>query len=493
VKLAAKLIFTVVLSIAMVLAVDGYASYKRQHDLYQQDMIHDTRVLGMAIQQLVVDSWRSGGQARALKVIKDANKVEPTVDIRWIWLDAPPGDTYAPHVSSDKLSAVVQGREASIIERDEQGTGNFYSYFPVGVNDPRSGGLEIHESLAVLDALDRNALIKVIGLTSALVLFSGCAALLLGIRMVGHPLDAVVAKMRRVGQRDFSGPLRISGRDELRELAVGVNTMCEQLEEAWTKVQKETAARIAALEQLRHEDRLKTVGRLASGIAHELGTPLNVISGYAGMIAERTLSSQEITESAGTIKTQSERIAGIIRQLLDFARQRSGRKTICDLGLLTNQTVALMDPLAQKQDIHLVMQEGDTNAAVRVDVEQIKQVLLNLMTNALQAMSRGGRLEVGIVAAPDSLPAGRTEQPAQYIGVYVQDEGDGIPEENLQHIFEPFFTTKVTGKGTGLGLSIAEGIIREHGGWITVDSAPGRGSRFSVYLPKEGDVCRDTC
>jgi two-component system NtrC family sensor kinase len=492
-KLAAKLVLIVVLGIAIVLVVDGYVSLKRQHDQSEADVHRDVRVLGSTIRQLVVDRWHTVGRERAWRVIEDANKVDPSIAIRWVWLDAPPGDSYAPRVSRDKLEPVVQGQDVPFTERDESGQPYLYSYFAAAVDGQRPGAVEVRKPLSKLDKLARRAFIRIVGLTGSLVLLSGCAALLLGVRLIGRPLDQVVQKIRRVGAGDFGSPLLLSGHDEFDELAVGLNTMCEQLDEARAKLRSETEARIAALEQLRHEDRLKTLGRLASGIAHELGTPLNVISGYAGMIAGGSLSSQEAAESAQTIKAQSERIANIVRRILDFARRRPSQRTAVDLRQLARQTLDLMISLAQKQNVKLILADGDDTAVVRADVEQIRQVLLNLITNAVQAMPRGGNVEVAIGPTEACPPAGQADPGRQYACVSILDEGEGISEENLSRIFEPFFTTKGPGKGTGLGLAIAEGIIREHDGWIAVESTLGKGSRFCVCLPKEkeGETCRD--
>jgi len=490
-KLAAKLVLIVVLGTVLILSVDGYVSFRRQHDMSEADSHHCVRVLGSTIRQLVVDRWHTVGRERAWRVIEDANGVEQSVDVRWVWVDAPPGDRYAPRVSRAKLERVAQGQDISFTERDESGQAYFYSYFAVAVEDQRPGAVEVREPLSQVDKPAHRAFIRIVGLTGSLVLLSGGAALLLGVRLIGRPLDQVVRKMRRVGAGDFSGPLLLSGHDELDELAAGLNTMCEQLDEARAKVRSETEARIAALEQLRHEDRLKTLGRLASGIAHELGTPLNVISGYAGMIAGGGLSSPEAAESAQTIKAQSERIANIVRRILDFARRRPGQRTAVGLRQLARETLDLMVPLAQKQNVKLVLADGDDTAVVRADVEQIRQVLLNLITNAVQAMPQGGNVEVALGPAEACPPAGPTDPGRQYVCISVRDEGEGISEENMKHLFEPFFTTKGPGQGTGLGLAIAEGIVREHDGWIAVESTLGKGSRFCVCLPKEGETCRD--
>jgi two-component system NtrC family sensor kinase len=492
-KLAAKLILIVVLGIAIVLPIDGYFSLKRQRDLFEDDTRQDLRILGLTMRQLVADTWRTAGRERAWQLIEDADAAEPStdMDVRWVWLDASPSDPSAPRVPRGRLGPALQGQDVSCKERDPGGKMYFYSYFPVPIDDPRPGALEVRESMHGLETFVRGALLKVGGLTGSLVFLSGCAALLLGVRLIGRPLDQIVRKMRRVGAGDFSSPLLLSGHDEFDELAAGLNTMCEQLREAWDKAHRETEARIAALEQLRHDDRLKTVGRLASGIAHEMGTPLNVISGYAGMIAARALSASETVESAQIIKSQSERIASIVRQLLDFARRRPGQETAVDLQHLIRQSLDLMAPLAQKQKVRLIVADGTAPVLAWADAEQIKQVLLNLITNALQAMPGGGDVEVAAGPAPCPPPDGHADPGGRYVCLSVRDTGEGIPPENLSRIFEPFFTTKGPGKGTGLGLSVAEGIVREHGGWITVESALGKGSRFCVCLPEEGQICRD--
>jgi two-component system NtrC family sensor kinase len=490
-KLAAKLVLIVVLGTILILVVDGYVSFKRQHDLSEADSHHCVHVLGSTIRHLVVDRWRTVGRERAWRVIDDANGVEPLVGIRWVWLDVPPGDLHAPDASREKLQRVVQGEDVSFTERDKTGQAYYYSYFAVAAEDQRPGAIEVREPLSLVDKPAHRGLIRIVGLTGSLVLLSASATWLLGVRLVGRPLDQIVQKMRRVGTGDFSGLLVLSGHDELDEVATGLNTMCEQLDEARTKVRRETEARIAALEQLRHEDRLKTVGRLASGIAHELGTPLNVISGYAGMIAGGRLSVQETVESAQTIKAQSERITTIVRRLLDFARRQPGQRKPIDLRELARQTLDLMAPLAQKQNVKLILADGDGPVIVRADTEQIRQVLLNLITNAVQAMPQGGDVEVTIGPAEGGPPVGQADPGRPYVCISVRDGGEGISQENLSRIFEPFFTTKGPGKGTGLGLAIADGIVREHGGWIAVDSTVGKGSRFCVSLPKDGETCRD--
>jgi len=484
-KLAAKLVTSIVLGIIVILAIDGYFTVQRDIEIFETDMKRNAHLLGRAMKSSVTEVWRTSGQKQALNLIPEVNEGAQILYVRWVSLDAQPGAPDYPRVPREKLDGVIHGAEASFKERYKDGTGFLYTYVPIKIDRVRWGALELSQSLSRLDDYTRNAVIRIFVLTVTMLLLSGLAVLLLGFGMIGRPLHRLIEKIRNIGAGDLSEPLYLPRRAEFSELATALNTMCEQLNDAREKVRKETTARIAAIEQLRHADRLKTIGGLASGIAHELGTPLNVVSGRAGLIATGELSKTEVLESATIIKTQSERMAVIIRHFLNFARRHTPKKTMVDLRQILFQTINLMYPLAQKQKAKLCFAGEDVPALVKVDAGQIQQVLTNLVVNALQAMPKEGKVEVGIRLENIQQPEGGKESAKEYFCVYVLDEGMGIQDKNMRHLFEPFFTTKDTGKGTGLGLSIAHGIIQEHDGWIGVKSIPGAGSCFSVYLPRE--------
>jgi signal transduction histidine kinase len=298
-------------------------------------------------------------------------------------------------------------------------------------------------------------------------------------------LKQLIDKTRRIGAGDLTKPIRLRSRDELGELAESLNRMCDQLAESRASVERETAGRIAAMEQLRHADRLKTVGRLASGMAHELGTPLNVVSGRAGLIASGRLSTEEAVESASAIKQEADKMTAIIRQLLDFARRSAPHRASVDLRQVVRQTANLLTGIAERRGVAISVADLSQPAPVNVDVGQIQQVLSNLVVNATHAMPDGGNVRLSIHRQRARPPREHEGSEGDYCRVDVRDEGVGINEEDVPHVFEPFFTTKELGEGTGLGLSIAYGIVREHGGWIDVTSRPGEGSCFSVYLPEE--------
>lgn len=244
----------------------------------------------------------------------------------------------------------------------------------------------------------------------------------------------------------------------------------------------EVALRRSALDQLRHAERLNTVGRLASGMAHELGTPLNVISGRADLISRGRVDLAGARESASIIREQAERIEVLVRHMLSFAR-RGGTQTVkADLRVLCQETLELLSPLAKQNDIQLVVR-GDS-VVVSVNRNEIQQVVSNLVANALHAMRRGGTIEISTESARARFQENSDTLERDYALLRVRDEGSGIGPAVLPFIFDPFFTTKDVGEGTGLGLSIVFGIVRDHGGTIRVDSTVGNGTTVLVYFPK---------
>jgi signal transduction histidine kinase len=355
------------------------------------------------------------------------------------------------------------------------------------------GFVELSESRAYERAYVRDTLVRAAWATLAAGILAALLAAALGMYMVGRPLGKLAQKARRIGAGDLSGRLDFSQRDEIGELAREFDAMCERLAQARSSLAGETEARVRAIEQLRHADRLATVGKLASGIAHEVGTPLGVALVRANMISSGRISGEEARQGAHIIGDQVERIARIIRQLLDFARGQAVRppgeglrRAPVDVASLVEKTLSLVQPLADKRQLTLDFHAAPGLPKPSVDEGQIQQVLLNLVVNAIHASDHPGTVVVDISVANTTAPADLGGAKGEYLCLSVADQGVGIPPEIRPRIFEPFFTTKSVGEGTGLGLSVAYGIVREHGGWIDVQSAAREGSRFFVYLPLRG-------
>jgi PAS domain S-box-containing protein len=224
-------------------------------------------------------------------------------------------------------------------------------------------------------------------------------------------------------------------------------------------------------EQLRRTELLAELGTLASGMAHEIGTPMNVILGRAEF-AMRRIDDDRAKQSLETIVTQVERITKIMNQFLTFARRRPAVRRLVALKDVIDDSLEMLHERLAHHGVNVVAELPEHMPLVRADPDQISQVLLNLFINALHAMSEGGTLKVTVKPEPDA------------VVLMIADTGHGIPRENLGKIFTPFFTTKEVGKGTGLGLTVVHGIIQEHGGSIAVESEPGKGTTFTIRLPR---------
>jgi two-component system, NtrC family, sensor kinase len=481
-RISGKLTLGMIAGIIAILAVSSYLTVNREIRLFETDMARDHETFAKAVASSMARVWRADGRAHALGLLEQLDAGEGSVHVRFVPKDGAPTDA---RIDLAALSRVRQGG-APLHDKLEGPEPRLYSYAAVHLGDETPGVLEISESLKPRDAYVRSTVLR--ALLTALCLGLVCAALTfaLGSSIVGRPVRALVEQARRIGAGDLGIRLDLRQNDEIAELGREMNAMSSKLSDANTRLVAETAARVHTMQQLRHAERLVTVGKLASGIAHELGTPLNVVSGRAKMIAQSVAADDGVRNNARIVMEQSERMAQIIRQLLDFARAGKPKKSLVDLRHLAQSTLSLLRPIADKRRVTLSFEASEPVSGVVADAAQLQQVLTNLIVNAVQASADSSAVEVGLYMAPSATRAGRESaaEPARgFACLAVKDHGAGMAEATLERVFEPFFTTKDVGAGTGLGLAVAYGIVQEHGGFITVESKLGEGSRFEVYLP----------
>lgn len=230
-----------------------------------------------------------------------------------------------------------------------------------------------------------------------------------------------------------------------------------------------------AEERLVRSAKLAAVGEIAAAVAHELNNPLTTVTGFSELVRDALPEDAPERKDVDLVLAEAQRARTIIRRLLDFSRQSELLRVDTDLNEIITMVVQMIHHMAQTANIEVQMALWGDIPTVRVDRNQIQQVLLNLLHNGIQAMPDGGKLLV------ETLVEHRED--LRWLGIRVTDTGMGIAEEDLAKIFEPFFTTKPTGQGTGLGLSVSYSIISEHGGYIDVSSQVGEGSVFTIWLP----------
>jgi signal transduction histidine kinase len=433
---------------------------RRELAAFAEDMHRDHALVARSLTSSLMAAWNDSHRPEALRAVAES-ATDERVKVRWL-------DSTAPPESPDRDWRV--------------------SRFPIISEGVPLGTLEVSEARDEERAYVSKSVIQTVLSTSVLAVVALAIIMALTLWFVGRPIRLLRDKMKRIGEGDLGGPLRLPQHDEIGELANDTNVMCERLLAARQRIERETEGRLGALEQLRHADRLATVGRLASGVAHELGTPLGVVLARARMFQDGEVPPGEISNYGRIIAEQVERMSGIIRQLLDFSRRSRGgtvsppEREPIDLGDLVVRTLALVEPLAEKRGVNLTF-AGQGTVLVAANPGLLQQVVLNLVMNALQAMARPGAVHLSLARQHAVPPAGVEAASGEFVRLMVEDAGKGIDPEVLPRVFEPFFTTKDVGEGTGLGLSVSYGIVREHGGWIDVESRVGVGSRFSVFLP----------
>jgi signal transduction histidine kinase len=335
-------------------------------------------------------------------------------------------------------------------------------------------------------------------------------------QIAGRPLRRLLEGIDAVGKGDLSRVILAERDDEIGTIAGRFNAMTGSLREAREEGERAAGARLGLEARLRHSEKLATIGQMAAEIAHELGTPLNVIGGRARAMAKRAQNaeraaeaaggggdraagvvasevsseasrevSREVSKNAGIIGDEVARITKIIRQVLDFSRPRGPTVTRVRLGAVVAEALEFLRETIRRQEIVVDLRTTPAPPEVPGDPDQIQQVCLNLFMNAIHAMPSGGRLQVATERVVRRKGGLDLAPPGEYVALIIADGGPGIPLANREKIFEPFFTTKDEGQGTGLGLAVSHGIVKDHDGWIEVDSPAGGGAVFRVYLPCE--------
>jgi two-component system NtrC family sensor kinase len=285
---------------------------------------------------------------------------------------------------------------------------------------------------------------------------------------LAKPVQALVEASRRVATGDLETTVPVTSNDEIGELARSFNTMAASLKARDDKLREFTRRKVM------ESERLAVVGQLAADVAHELNNPLQGIVTYAHLLLEKLAPDDPRRPSVEKIVNQATRCTTIIRGLLDFSRPKKPHKRPTELRATIDECLSLVEDRVLFHNIEVVRDyEADVPPTV-MDPAQMQQVFLNLIINAAEAMGGVGRLVVTI----------RHDAARAVVQASFSDTGHGISDENMARVFDPFFTTKEIGHGTGLGLAISFGIVKEHGGTITVESEEGAGTTFTIELPE---------
>lgn len=356
------------------------------------------------------------------------------------------------------------------------------------------GIVDVAYSLDEIDQSRRTHTIHVIGMAAGFILIFATSIGVLLQRFIYVPLKDMDSGANEVaaGRLDQSIPVRSN--DEFGRVAASFNHMTEALKASRSemqdmlhtlesKVTERTRELLAAKAEVAQGEKLASIGVLASGIAHELNNPLTGVLTFTSLMRKKAADGSEDAADLDLVIRETKRCASIIRRLLDFAREKVPVKGFFDLNLVIEDTVRFVERPASLQQIEITTALDPALPQVWGDADLIKQVILNLLVNAQQAIEGKGSIKVASRLYPGMASDKPGVDTLPMVEISVTDTGCGIPPANLERIFEPFFTSKEVGKGTGLGLSVSYGIVKAHGGKINVESVVGEGTTFHVLLP----------
>jgi PAS domain S-box-containing protein len=311
--------------------------------------------------------------------------------------------------------------------------------------------------------------------------------------MIGQPLDALIPERfrathphqmrhfaesgqtsRRMGQLGRIWGVRADGEEFPLEAAISQTRSRDGV--LLSVILRDVSERHALQRQLRQTEELAALATLITGIAHDIGTPMNVILGYTDMLA-RSVREEKNLERIRIIKEQVERVTRLIQTMMNFARPQRETPRLLRVEDVAERALGLIRETARKRGIAIARGFGET-APLLAQGERLERAFLDLFVNACDAMPHGGELRVATRALGDG------------VEIAIEDTGTGIAPDALERIFEPFYTTKPRGKGTGLGLLVTRGIVLEHGGSIDVQSELGKGTRFAIWLPRDPAVAK---
>ncbi len=378
-------------------------------------------------------------------------------------------DLYAPFIS------LANTAEGSFVKPDGSGVVHIISVIRGGEAVGKAGLLlSLTQEKARLNR-SRETLFTYFVLDFILLLGLGSFVLS---RIIVKPINRLLTATEKITGGQYAQRLNITGSAEMAQLANAFNEMASTLRnkdelvvQQMTALEKANSDLNQAREEAVRTEKMASIGLLAAGMAHEIGTPLASIMGYAELTASEQPDNAVLQDYARRISEDCTRIDRIVRGLLDFSRPRSLSSENADVSEVLLATCELMTQQGVFKQHRLKTEVSQKLPYVRCDQHQLQQVIINLLLNSRDATPEDGAIAV------------RTLREGNYIRLDVADSGTGISEEAMKHIFDPFFTTKPPGKGTGLGLAISARIVEGFGGRITASSKLGKGSCFSVWLP----------
>ena len=483
-SVSTRLIFFLTVAVGIVMVVSGYFILRQREAILARALRNELNAHTVTLQIALEDSFGAGRVDDAQGLIDRLSENPRISRIVLISEEGRVAISSSPlgagaFTSAREIGRVLESGETISLFHHEAGQEVFSIIAPVRLNSTRRGAIEVSQPAELFQADAARARRDITVIT--LLLF---ATIILVVQLVMRlslmrPIKELLTGARLIGEGNLTYRVTVpNGGSEITALAEEFNRMASGLNEQRLAIGHEAEERLRLERELRDSERLALVGRLASGVAHEMGTPLNVIKGRVEILrGQSDIPREKRLRHLNIIEAQADAIAVTVRQLLALARPLHLHCEPVAMADLIAGAVELIEAEAGQRRVTVEVGRVD-HLHVIGDRMLLHQVMMNICVNGLHSMPEGGRLRI------ECLPATLSQSGRPCIGLRVIDTGYGIAPEHLEQIFDPFFTTKEIGEGTGLGLSVSRRIVEEHGGWIEAANGDDGGAAFSFWLPK---------
>lgn len=464
-QIAFKFTFTMTLLVIGILLIEVVLHVRDEEQLLREDIKVDHQLTGDMIRDMLEHTLKHEGETKTLALIPMQEKSTKRANWKIVKFATTEG-----YLSAAQRKSLQAGHTVAQEQQDTHHT-NWVSYWPVMLKGQIRLVLEYKEPINPPRHHLENELYRLLWVNLWIFSLSIILTLIIGYYIVGRPVTQILERFEHVKQGQLESHPVPKGSDEFNRIRHGFENMLSHLSQTKQHLSEAELKQQNMMNQLRRTDRLRSIGTLAAGVAHELGTPLHVIKGRANMIRtedERTQRHLQI------IIEQSDRMQSIVSRLMDLSREQPLVPTRTELNALCAHVVETLDVLARKKETQLMFTAHDTQLYMLIDNNLLEQALINIITNAIFASDKGQTITIRVLKQHDK------------VAIQVEDHGCGMNKDTLSQALDPFFTTKDVGQGTGLGLAIADGIVNEHGGTLKIQSSVDNvkhGTLITLWLP----------
>jgi two-component system NtrC family sensor kinase len=492
-SLRARFGISAALVVAAVVGLSTYLKARIVAQAVEAEALDSAAAIALGVSGDLGEHATAPSTSDLVDLLADYRKAVPAVESLTVISASPPAIVATTETTAPPPPALELGRQAvaqgGLVTYSDDPLGLHFVAISLERNHQRYGAVVVAVGMDALQRVQRQSRRAAIVFAVVAIVLLAIGLDLLARRFVHDPLAAVLRTMSAASAGDLGARAPQVRHDEIGAVAGGLNAMLERMARfnetlqgevdrataelrAANQALLETARRLfAARRELARSQRLALAGQMAATVAHQIGTPLNLISGYVQMLRARHEGASPDGEWLRTIQDQIGRVTGIVQSLLDETRRPALARNPVPPGELLEGLAELVRPSLVGRGIDLDLQVAAGLPPVYADRAQLEQALLNLVSNAVDAMPEGGRLSLAARADDGQ------------VALVVTDTGAGIPAGDLARVFEPLYTTKPLGKGTGLGLPILREIVEAHGGTVRLESRAGEGTTAVVSLP----------